>query len=52
MHEEDKIFNIGCPRTDLFFNNNIIQERKDNFFQIPSNLSNKKIILYAPTFQR
>ena len=30
--EEDKIYNIGCPRTDLFFNMNILEERRDEFF--------------------
>lgn len=49
--KEDKIFNIGCPRTDLFFNKNIIQEKKDDFFKTYPELINKKIILYAPTFR-
>lgn len=49
--KEDKIFNIGCPRTDLFFNNPILQERRDEFFHRYPELSNKKILLYAPTFR-
>jgi CDP-ribitol ribitolphosphotransferase len=49
--EEDKIFNIGCPRTDLFFNKLILQERKDEFFHSYPELSDKKLILYAPTFR-
>jgi CDP-ribitol ribitolphosphotransferase / teichoic acid ribitol-phosphate polymerase len=49
--QEDKIFNIGCPRTDLFFNNNIIKEKRVDFFNTYSELMDKKIILYAPTFR-
>ena len=49
--KEEKIFNIGCPRTDLFFNENNLQESKEEFYKIYQELSNKKIILYAPTFR-
>ena len=49
--DEDKIFNIGCPRTDLFFNKQILQERRDEFFNDYPELLDKKIILYAPTFR-
>ena len=49
--EEEKIFNIGCPRTDLFFNEQILQERRNEFFYNYPELMNKKIILYAPTFR-
>ena len=49
--KDDKIFNIGCPRTDLFFNNRIIHERKEEFFKTYPELSDKKMILYAPTFR-
>jgi CDP-glycerol glycerophosphotransferase (TagB/SpsB family) len=49
--EDQKIFNIGCPRTDLFFNKHILQERKDEFFHDYPELKDKKIILYAPTFR-
>jgi Putative glycosyl/glycerophosphate transferases involved in teichoic acid biosynthesis TagF/TagB/EpsJ/RodC len=49
--EEDKIFNTGCPRTDLFFNEAVLQEKKEKFFKSYPELYNKKIILYAPTFR-
>ena len=49
--EDDKIFSIGCPRTDLFFNKTVLQEKRDEFFQSYPELSDKKIVLYAPTFR-
>ncbi|MGB9979575.1 CDP-glycerol glycerophosphotransferase family protein [Methanobacterium sp.] len=49
--EDSKAFNTGCPRTDLFFDKAIIQEKKDEFHNSYPELSNKKIILYAPTFR-
>ena len=49
--KEDKIFNIGCPRTDIFFNKRIIQERRNEFIQEYPELYKKKLILYAPTFR-
>ena len=49
--DDEKIFNIGCPRTDLFFKNLILHERRDKFFKRYPELNNKKIILYAPTFR-
>ncbi len=49
--EDDKIFNIGCPRTDVFFSKAALQEKKDEFFSSYPELSGKKIVLYAPTFR-
>jgi len=49
--EEDKIFNIGCPRTDFFFNKPVLEEKRNKFIDSNPELSNKKIILYAPTFR-
>jgi CDP-glycerol glycerophosphotransferase (TagB/SpsB family) len=49
--EEDKIFNIGCPRTDVFFSKAALQEKRDEFFNSYPELLDKKIILYAPTFR-
>ena len=49
--EDNKIFNIGCPRTDLFFDKAVLQEKRDEFFNSYPELSSKKIILYAPTFR-
>lgn len=49
--EDNKIFNIGCPRTDLFFNKAVLQEKRDEFFKSYPELSSKKLVLYAPTFR-
>ncbi|MCK9152260.1 CDP-glycerol glycerophosphotransferase family protein [Methanobacterium alcaliphilum] len=49
--EDEKIFNIGCPRTDLFFNEDSIKSKSLEFFKEYPELKNKKIILYAPTFR-
>ena len=49
--KEEKIFNMGCPRTDLFFDKLILQERREEFFNDHPELIDKKIILYAPTFR-
>jgi len=49
--EDNKIFNIGCSRTDIFFNKAALQEKRDEFFNSYPELSSKKIILYAPTFR-
>lgn len=49
--EDSKIFSTGCPRTDIFFDVNTIQNKIANFYSKYSELKNKKIILYAPTFR-
>ena len=49
--DDEKIFNIGCPRTDLYFNKHILQEKRDEFFCDYPELMDKKIIIYAPTFR-
>jgi len=49
--EEEKIFPIGSPRTDVFFDANYMTNKKNEFFSSYPELSNKKIILYAPTFR-
>ena len=48
---EDKIYVTGTPRTDLFFNQSLIKERKKEFYQDYPELKDKKLILYAPTFR-
>lgn len=49
--KDEKIFNIGCPRTDLFFKKDLIKTKKSEFFEDYPELRNKKIILYTPTFR-
>jgi len=41
----------GVPRTDFFFNEARHEEARQYFHRINPFLSNKKIILYAPTFR-
>lgn len=47
----EKIFSIGSPRTDIFFNKNIINKKIKNFYNLYPELINKKLILYSPTFR-
>ncbi|MGL4670380.1 MAG: CDP-glycerol glycerophosphotransferase family protein [Methanobacteriaceae archaeon] len=49
--DDSKIFTMGCPRTDMFFDSNLVQNKIANFYNQYSELKNKKIILYAPTFR-
>lgn len=47
---EDKLLNFGLPRIDYLINTE--QENRRRFFAENPQLSEKKIILYAPTFRR
>ena len=47
---EDKILNLGLPRIDYLLKTE--KENKARFFKQFPELSQKKIILYAPTFRR
>lgn len=49
--EDEKIFPIGSPRTDLLFNPKYIENITSKFYNSYKELLNKKIILYAPTFR-
>lgn len=46
-----KIFPIGSPRTDIFFDKSIIDKKIKKFYALYPELINKKLILYAPTFR-
>jgi CDP-ribitol ribitolphosphotransferase len=48
---EDKVFVYGSPRTDLFFNAEKINLRKQKFYDQYPDLAGKKLVLYAPTFR-
>jgi CDP-ribitol ribitolphosphotransferase len=48
---EDKVFIYGLPRTDLFFDQDKMQERLDKFYRQYPDLKGKKLVLYAPTFR-
>lgn len=46
-----KIFSLGVPRTDLYFNNKKMEQIKKDFYKQYPDLKNKKIILFAPTYR-
>ncbi|MED1468588.1 CDP-glycerol:glycerophosphate glycerophosphotransferase [Bacillus salipaludis] len=48
---EDKVFPLGVPRTDIFFDKEFIEFTKRKYLLKYPELRNKKIILYAPTFR-
>lgn len=48
---ENKIYVTGLPKTDYFFNKKLIKNDINRFYKQFSNLQNKKLILYAPTFR-
>ena len=49
--EDKNIFPIGSPRTDLFSDKELINSKKNDFYEKYPELLNKKIVLYAPTFR-
>lgn len=48
---DEKIFPLGIPRTDFFFQQSMHVELKQNFYRKFPDLQGKKLILYAPTFR-
>jgi len=48
---EEKVVATGIPRTDIFFNEEYKEKMKSLFYEKYPQLSNKKIILFAPTFR-
>lgn len=48
---EEKVSIEGLPRTDLFFQKDRIEERKQKFYRQYPELKGKKLVLYAPTFR-
>lgn len=50
-HPKEKIKTIGFPRTDILYNFEYRKFIKDRFSKLYPELSDKKIILYAPTFR-
>lgn len=49
--KEDNILNIGMPRLDELFNENYINQKREELYDKYPALKDKKIILYAPTFR-
>jgi CDP-glycerol glycerophosphotransferase (TagB/SpsB family) len=48
---EEKVVATGIPRTDIFFNEEYGEKMKSLFYEKYPQLSDKKIILFAPTFR-
>lgn len=48
---KEKVHPIGIPRTDLFFNQEEMEKIKARLYEKYSNLKNKRVILFAPTFR-
>lgn len=46
-----KVHSIGIPRTDIFFDKEYIDNKKEELYKKYSILRNKKVILFAPTFR-
>ena len=49
---QDKIKALGLPRLDYYFENHDIDLIKNNFYEKYNIPSDKKLILYAPTFRQ
>ncbi|MDE6603712.1 MAG: bifunctional glycosyltransferase family 2 protein/CDP-glycerol:glycerophosphate glycerophosphotransferase [Lachnospiraceae bacterium] len=47
----DKVQALGVPRTDMFFNLQLIQKVKDQFYKDHPEYIQKRILLYCPTFR-
>lgn len=48
---EEKVVATGIPRTDVFFNEEYTKKIESSFYKSYPHLSDKKIILFAPTFR-
>lgn len=48
---QDKIYPIGIPRTDLFFNGDAKREMISEFYRKYPMLRGKRLVLFAPTFR-
>lgn len=46
-----KVKALGCPRTDGFFNKELIDEKKADIYAKYPELKEKFVIIYAPTFR-
>lgn len=49
--DENKIFPLGLPRTDYFFDKRKTIETKKRFYSDYPRLKDKKVLLYAPTYR-
>lgn len=49
--QEEKVHALGIPRTDLFFNEEAINQKKEEIYKQYPILKDKRVILFAPTFR-
>lgn len=49
--DPNKVKALGCPRTDDFFNEPLIEEKKQKIYEAYPEFLDKSIIIYAPTFR-
>lgn len=49
--QNEIIYPIGVPRTDMFFSKNYIDKAKEMLYNNYPILKNKRVILFAPTFR-
>lgn len=50
--ERDRIYVTGIPVTDVYFQQDKIEQGRERFYKAYPELREKKIILYTPTFRR
>jgi len=48
---EDKVKATGIPRTDIFFDEQYIKNKKDELYKEYPMLKGKKVVLFAPTYR-
>jgi CDP-ribitol ribitolphosphotransferase len=49
--DEEKIFPLGIPRTDIFYDEEYKKRKKEELYEKYPFLKDKKVILFAPTFR-
>lgn len=47
----EKVQAVGSPRTDMFFDETIVEHTKEKVYSIYPELRNKKVVLLAPTYR-
>lgn len=46
-----KVKALGCPRTDLFYDEKLVEDTKERVYQTYPEFRDRYIIIYAPTFR-
>lgn len=47
----DKVKALGTPRTDFFFDRNLMEETREKLYRKYPQAAGRKVIIYAPTFR-